>query len=288
MQGKVIICQVFCTESLRGSVFAEVRKIGVMNKEIVLITGASSGIGKELAVCFAADGCDLVLVARRFDLLEKLSRSLCEKYSVVCTPIEKDLGLPDSPPQLYEECMRRGLEIDVLVNNAGFGLNDSFVRADIDRQLAMVKVNISALLHLTHLFLPQMIERRRGGVLNVGSTTAFQPGPFMAVYYASKAFVLSFTEALAAELTETPLTVSCLVPGPTESEFQQIAKMRGSSTLRMLGNKSAADVARVGFAGFRRGKKIILPGVMNRLGVLMTRLLPSSWILKIILSINKK
>jgi uncharacterized protein len=259
-----------------------------MMPQTVLITGASSGIGKELAACFAADGCNLVLVARRLNLLDELSRSLSEEYSIVCTPIEKDLSLPDAPQQLYDECLQRRLEIDVLVNNAGFGLNDSFIKADIDRQLEMIRVNIMALVHLTHLFLPRMVERQHGGVLNVGSTASFQPGPYMAVYYASKAFVLSFTEALAAELAETPLTVSCLAPGPTESEFQQTAKMHGSTVLRRLGNMSAAEVARIGYAGFRRGKKIILPGVMNRLGVLTARLLPRSWIRKIILSINKK
>lgn len=259
-----------------------------MKSNTVLITGASSGIGQELAGCFAADGCNLVLVARRLDLLEKTSRQLTEKYSVACHTIAKDLSLPDSPRELYEECIRQQLEIDVLVNNAGFGLNESFLGADIDRQLEMISVNIVALVHLTHLFLPFMVERRRGGVLNVGSTASFQPGPYMAVYYASKAFVLSFTEALAAELAETPLTVSCLAPGPTESEFQQTAKMHGSALLRRMGNKSAAEVARIGFAGFRRGKKIILPGVMNRLGVLSVRLLPRSWIRKMILSINKK
>ena len=254
----------------------------------VLITGASAGIGRALADCFAAAGYALVLTARRTETLQELSHQLEHKYAAKCQVIGLDLARPAAAQELFGECSARGLAIDVLVNNAGFGLNEKFMSAELDRQLQMVQLNVTALVQLTHLFLPAMLNRGRGGVLNVASTAAFQPGPYMAVYYASKAFVLSFSEALAVELAKTPLTVSCLCPGPTATEFQQTAKMRSTTILRLLGNQSAERVARCGFEGFQRGKLLIVPGAMNRLGIAVSRLLPRRGVRQLIASVNKK
>lgn len=255
--------------------------------QTVLITGASVGIGRALAECFAAAGYSLVLTARRVEAMNELSYQLGQKYAAPCQVLGQDLTRPSAAQELLDQCNARGLAIDVLVNNAGFGLNEGFFSAELDRQLQMIQLNVTVLVQLTHLFLPAMLKRGRGGVLNVASTAAFQPGPYMAVYYASKAFVLSFSEALAVELAETPLMVSCLCPGPTATEFQQTANMRSTTILRLLGNQSAERVARSGFDGFRRGKLLIVPGVMNRLGVTISRLLPRRWVRQLIASVNK-
>ena len=190
-----------------------------MNEETVLITGASSGIGLELAKCFAADGCRLVLVARNPDALEKLAEELRRENKIEAIVFPADLSLPETPKRIFEQLSAQKISVDVLVNNAGFGAHGAFVEMSLPRQLEMLQVNITALTELTGLFLPGMIQRKRGGILNVSSVAGFQPGPGMAVYYATKAFVLSFTEALAEELLGTGLTVSVLCPGPTESNF---------------------------------------------------------------------
>lgn len=258
-----------------------------MEKRKVLITGASSGIGRELAGCFAAHGDDLILTARRGDRLNELSEQLTQKYGVVCTPIVCDLSRPDAAQFLYEECRRRNLQVDVLVNNAGFGLNAAFVDSDLQKLVEMIQVNVTTLVELTHLFLPDMIDRKKGGILNVASTAAFQPGPFMAVYYASKAFVLSFTEALAEELRGTGVQVTCLAPGPVDTEFQQVSGLRSSAMLRLLGKVSAAETAEKAFRGFQRGKLLVIPGMMNKLGVFSVRILPRSLVRSMIRSINQ-
>ncbi len=258
-----------------------------MSAQTVLITGASSGIGRELAVCFARDGSNLVLTARRLDRLEEHSRRLTESFGISCTVIPADLGAPEGAQQLFDECRRRGLEIDVLVNNAGFGLNDAFLAADLERQLRMIQVNVVSLVKLSHLFLAEMTARGRGGVLNVASTAAFQPGPFMAVYYATKAFVLSFSEALAAELSRSSVKVCCFAPGPVETEFMETAGLRRRGALRLMSIMSAERAARLAYRGFRRGKVLTVPGLLNRFGVFAVRLMPRSVIRRLILSINQ-
>ena len=167
--------------------------------ETALITGASSGIGLELARCFAGEGSNLVLVARNLEALQQLAAELESKHHIKVRSLRADLSLPETPERIFEEVSRLGITVDVLVNNAGFGLQGEFLELPLPRQLEMIQVNITALTHLTSLFLPAMARRGFGGVLNVGSVAGFLPGPNLAVYYASKAFVLSFTEALAAE-----------------------------------------------------------------------------------------
>src|SRR5665213_1661640 len=167
--------------------------------ETVVITGASSGIGLELAKCFAADGCKLILVARNTEALEKLAEELRQKNKIEAIVLTADLSLLETPRRIFKELSAQKISVDVLVNNAGFGLHDEFVKLPLQRQLEIIQVNVAALTELTGLFLPGMIQRKSGGIINVGSVAGFLPEPGMAIYYASKAFVLSFTEALAGE-----------------------------------------------------------------------------------------
>ena len=240
-----------------------------------LITGASSGIGLELASIAAQDGHDLVLVARQRERLESVGRGLAEEYGVRVSVLPKDLAHPSAPAELWRGLADRGIAIDVLVNNAGFGVYGFFAQTSIDRELEMIQVNIAALTHLTKLVLPGMLERRRGRILNVASTAAFQPGPIMAVYYATKAYVLSFTEALANECSGSGVTVTALCPGPTQTEFEG----RAGSPEQIMARKkgfvtSASDVAREGWRGMKAGRRVVIPGFANRLLVQAERITP--------------
>jgi uncharacterized protein len=257
-------------------------------REVVLITGASSGIGLELARQFAKYGSDLVLVARRENRLKALAEELNQSYGTVCVEYCTDLSDIDASTKVFAFCKKQNIHIDVLVNNAGFGANDAFVHLPAELQVRMLNVNIIALTHLTRLFLPDMLKKGRGGVLNIASTGAFQPGPFIAVYYASKAYVLSFTSALANEVMGTGLIVSCLAPGPVDTEFRSVAKIPPDSVLRKVAEKSAFDVARIGYKGFRSGKTLIIPGLMNRIGVFVLRFLGRNWAANMARSVNKK
>ena len=252
-----------------------------MANETALITGASSGIGLELARLFAGDKSDLVLVARRGDRLEALAAELAERHGVKIMVMPKDLADDKAPRQIYDRLLGEGRGVDVVVNNAGFGARGAVAEIEPGRQLDMLRVNVTALTHLCRLFLPQMLERRRGGILNVASTAAFQPGPFMGVYYASKAYVLSFTEALAEETRGTGVTVSCLAPGATRSEFQAVAKLEDALIFK-LGTQSSEAVARAGYDGFRRGKTIVVPGIRNKLGAVSVRFTPRPLIRRIV------
>jgi len=244
--------------------------------ETVLITGASAGLGTELARLFAADGSNLVLVARRLNRLEDLARDLQKRCGIGVRTVSRDLSQPGAPQDLFAELERDKVRVDVLVNNAGFGAQGPFVKLPVDRQMQMLQLNIGALTHLTRLFLPGMLERGKGGILNVGSTAAFQPGPGMSVYYASKAYVLHFTEGLAEELRGTPITVSCLAPGPTATEFAAEADLQ-RSRLFSFGVMGAETVARAGYQGFRQGRLIVIPGLKNRLLAFSVRLAPRSF-----------
>jgi uncharacterized protein len=187
---------------------------------------------------------------------------------------------------LVEQLAADEVSVDVLVNNAGFGAVGAFAETPAERLLDMVQVNLTALTHLTRLLLPPMIERRRGGVLNVGSTAGFQAGPGMAVYYATKAFVLSLTEALSDETAGTGLRLTLLAPGPTQTEFAAAAQME-SALLFHLGTMSAAAVARAGYRGFRAGKRIVIPGFLNRLGAFMVRFVPRAVARKVAARLNR-
>ena len=241
--------------------------------ETVLITGASSGIGRELAKCFAADGCHLVLVARNTAALEALAEELHRDHKIEATVLPADLSRPETSKQIFAELAAQKILVDVLVNNAGFGANGDFAGLSLTRQLEMLQVNIVALTQLTGLFLPGMIQRKHGGILNVASVAGFMPGPGMAVYYATKAFVLSFTEALAEELPGTGVAVSALCPGPTDSNFGNVARGKKNRRIKTWKMTSAA-VAAHGWRAFRRRKITVIPGWQNKAFVFLNRFLP--------------
>lgn len=233
-----------------------------MNPENVLITGASSGIGLELARCFAADRSNLILAARSTEALERLAAELRGKFQIEVQVVTADLSKPESPQRIFDELQGRGIIVDALVNNAGFGLHGEFAKLPLHRQMEMIQVNVSALVELTGLFLPGMIERKRGGLLNVGSVAGYFPGPRMSTYFSTKAFVRSFTDGLIEELRGTGVTVTNLAPGSTETNFSAVARShyrRHAQSPKM----SAAVVAKAGYAGFRKGKAVVIPGAQN-------------------------
>jgi uncharacterized protein len=241
----------------------------------VVITGASSGIGAELARVFAQRGYALVVVARRQDRLERLESELKAAFGATVEILTLDLEGAAAPMALHDTLVARGIEVHTLVNNAGFGLRGKFSTLPYDRQMAMVELNVTALTKLCRLMLPGMIERRRGGILNVASTAAFQAGPNMALYYATKAFVLSLSEALHEEAKPHDVTVTALCPGPTATEFSQIADME-MTRLFKVGSMPAAEVARVGLDGYEARQAVVIPGATNRIGAIAAQLLPRS------------
>jgi short-subunit dehydrogenase len=245
-----------------------------------LITGASSGIGLELCKLFAKDGTNLILVARESERLRKAAAELRQVSGTAPRVMAYDLSDPRSPSAIHDELA--GLPIGFLVNNAGFGLGGPFSETDRQTELEMLQVNIVSLVDLTKLLLPGMLKRKSGRIMNVASTAAFQPGPLMAIYYASKAFVLSFTEAIAEELAGSAVTVTALCPGPTTSDFQRRAHIENVKLVKnkSMGMMSSAEVARIGYRGMMAGKVIVIPGFMNRLGVQSLRLGPRAIIRK--------
>ncbi|QEG40891.1 SDR family NAD(P)-dependent oxidoreductase [Roseimaritima ulvae] len=238
-----------------------------------LITGASSGIGKELACQFAAGGDDLVLVARSEDKLNELAEQIRNKREVAATVLSGDLSTVQGVDQVCSQLLQRGIKVDTLVNNAGIGALGKFAELSIERQTDMLMLNVVALTRLTRALLPGMIQRGRGGVLNVGSIAAYQAGPNMSVYYASKAYVLSFTEGLREELAGSGLHVTCLEPGPTESSFGEDSGM-GKLDMFSSSTMSAAAVAKAGYEGYRANSDVVIPGWKNRLMVTSTGFLP--------------
>jgi len=254
--------------------------------ETVLVTGASSGIGLELAKCFAADKSNLILIARNTTAMETLAAELRREHKIEVQVITADLSRPETPEKIVSELKGRGTIVDVLVNNAGFGLHGGFAELPLARQLEIIQVNVAALVALTGIFLPGMIQRKRGGVLNVGSVAGFLPGPNMAVYYASKAFVQSFSEALFEELRGTGVSVTNLCPGPTESNFSQTARAYQTRTTQVA-KMSAAEVAAAGHRAFRAGHCVNVPGAKNMLLMQLTRFLPRSTLRKGVGRYNK-
>jgi short-subunit dehydrogenase len=252
-----------------------------------LITGASTGIGYEFAKLFARDGYQLVLAARSAQRLAEVGEELQRQFRVSVKIFSKDLASPQAPEELFAELQREGIAVDVLVNNAGFGTHGPFAEADLASQLAMMQVNMVAPTHLTRLFLPAMIQRKTGKILNVASTAAFQPGPLMAVYYASKAYVLSFSEALADELRGTGVTVTALCPGPTKTEFQRRAGVE-ETRLMSGGIMGAEAVAIAGYRGLMAGKALVIPGTRNRFLAVAVKCLPRSLVTQMVRNIQEK
>lgn len=252
------------------------------NRSTALITGASGGIGRELAELFAQDRWDLVLVARSADKLADVARNLEERRAVRCLHVPADLTDPGAPAAILRAVAERGLAVDALVNNAGFGLRGAFVETDFEREREMIQLNVVALTHLTKLVLPGMLARGSGRILNVASLAGFTPGPGMAVYYATKAYVLSFSEALADELRGTGVTVTALCPGPTRTGFQAGARMEGVRLLKSPLVMDAATVARAGHDGLRCGKTIVIPGLANKLLAQSIRFTPRALVTRIV------
>jgi short-subunit dehydrogenase len=252
-----------------------------MKKQTALITGASNGIGYELTKLFAADGYDLVLVARSEGKMQALAAELQAKHGVQVTVLAKDLSDTNAPSEVYAELQQRGLHVDILVNNAGYGTYGLFVNTDLDNELRMIRLNIEALTHLSKLFVRDMVKQGGGKILNVASTASFQPGPLMAVYYATKAYVLSFSEALANELQGTGVTVTALCPGPTESGFQAKAQMQNSKLVQRS-IMDAKTVAVAGYRGLMQGRTVVIPGLQNRLMAMAVRFTPRKLVTKIV------
>ena len=234
-----------------------------MQNQTALVTGASSGIGRELARVHAGFGGDLILVARGEEALNELAAELRDRHGVTVEVVPRDLAVPNAAAGLWEEIRRRGLTVDVLVNNAGFGLHGPFAEQDADRLSAMLRLNVLTLTDLTRLALPPMLARGRGRVLNLASVAAFVPGPLLAVYYASKAYVLSLSEALAEEVNGTGVTVTALCPGATETDFKNRADMGGVAAFEKTA-VPAAPVARAGYRAMLEGKPVFVYGAANK------------------------
>ena len=243
-----------------------------------LITGASGGIGLDLARVFARDGYRVTLVARTEEKLRAIAAEIGGDFIVA------DLTKPDAPRQIFE----RAGEIDALVNNAGFGVIGPFVENDLKRQLEMIQVNVVALTELTHRFLPSMIRRRSGAIMNVASTAAFQPGPLMAIYYATKAFVLSFSEAISDELRDSGVTVTALCPGPTHTGFAAAADMENTRLFTLTKPMTSEEVARAGYDAMKRGKAVVIPGVKNSLLAQSIRVTPRAVVRRIVRELNSR
>lgn len=256
------------------------------NHATALITGASSGIGLELARLFAKDGYNLVLVARNRMNLENLAQELRSKHQVQVMVIVQDVANPSASQAIANQLSAQKIEIDVLVNNAGTQVYGTFANSSLEQQLALIQVNTTSLVHLTHLLLPGMIHRGRGRILNVGSTGSFAPGPLNAVYCATKAFVLSFSQAIGAELAGTGVTVTALCPGATDTAFITRHGMQDVRIFRYA--MSPRRVARIGFRALQRGRPLVVAGVSNQLQVLSFQLMapflgwtPPAWLMAI-------
>lgn len=243
-------------------------------KRTALITGASSGLGADFAKIHASKGDNLVLVARSKDKLESLKATLENQYGISAYVVSLDLSEADAPAKLHQELMSNSIQVDYLINNAGFGDFGSFSGSDKEKQLQMINLNVTSLTHLTHLFLPHMIKRKYGKILNVASIAAFQPGPTMAVYFSTKAYVLSFSEAIAHEMKGTGVTVTALCPGATETGFKTAAALDNSSLFNSNGIAKSADVAEFGYRKMMSGKTVVVHGFVNRLMVKSVSFVP--------------
>ena len=247
-----------------------------MSEEIALITGASSGIGLHLAREFASHGHPVVLVAPVQSELDVIASELRDAHGVEAVPLAKDLENPSAPEEIAAELNRRGLNVGILVNNAGFGQLGPFKDAPLERDVAMIRVNIEAVIRLTKLFLPTLAQRRQGRILNVASIAGFEPGPNLAVYHATKAFVLSFSEALATELQDSGVTITTLCPGATDTDFFPKAGMLNTRAFQGMEPMPPQDVAKAGYEALIKGERLIVPGAANKALVFTRRLMPQA------------
>lgn len=246
-----------------------------------LVTGASAGLGEDMARLLAARGFPLLVSARSTEKLEALAREVGETHDVEVRVLPKDLSIPGAAGELADRVEALGVPVEVLVNNAGFGQFGPYLEQDAQEELDLIRLNMEALTHLTRRLLPAMVKQGYGRILNVASTAAFFPGPLMTVYYATKGYVLSYSEGLAEELSDTGVTVTCLCPGPTRTEFQRRASMQHSGLMN-FGVMESGEVARAGLDGLFAGKRVVIPGFLNRLSVLSPRFLPRAVVPKIV------
>jgi short-subunit dehydrogenase len=256
-------------------------------KKTALITGGSTGIGFELAKQFAAHGHDVILVARHRDALEAAAGTIEGKYGVKVATFAFDLTDPTVPQQIFDTTEGDGTQVDFLVNNAGFGLGGEFADTDLERELDMIQVNVTSVVFLTKLFLQPMLRRKAGRILNLASTAAFFPGPCSSIYYSTKAFVLSFSEAIGEELRNTGVSVTALCPGPTATNFFERA---GTTRSRLNTQSAVADaesVAKYGYQAMMRGQRVAIPGMGNKMLVQADRIAPRALVTRIVRKIQE-
>ena len=258
-----------------------------MQKRTALITGASSGIGREFAKLLAKDCSTLVLVARSRDRLQELKQELEKTFPVTVKAIVQDLSKAAAAHEIYLELEREHISVDILINNAGFGGYGAFVKTDWLQEAQMIGVNIIAMTEMTKLFVKGMVVRKSGNIMNVSSTAAFQPGPLMSIYYASKAYALSFSEAIANELAGTGVTVTALCPGPTATGFARTAGMGNSRLFKYAKVASAEEVARYGYRAMMRGRTVAVHGLMNKIMAFSVRLAPRKLLAAIVRGLHK-
>lgn len=250
-------------------------------KRIALVTGASGGIGKAIAACFARDGHDLIVTARNTDALGEIAAGWRTRYGVRITAIGADLAQEGAAQRLFDEVGAAGIAIDFLVNNAGVGLFGEFKDLRLEDELAMMTLNMTSLTVLTKRFLPEIMARR-GRIMNLASTASFQPGPYMAVYYATKAYVLSFSEALAAELACSGTSVTAFCPGPTRSGFQDKASMHASGLVKGKRLPTAERVGAEGYAAMMAGRRVFIPGLVNKALAASVRVSPRNVVTRVV------
>jgi short-subunit dehydrogenase len=253
---------------------------------IALVTGASGGIGYELCQQFAKNNYDLILVARDEEKLKKYAEEFKKNHNTKSTIILKDLSSATAADEIYQQLKHEHMTVDVLVNNAGFGSYGKFSETDLKKELSMIQVNVVTLTHLTKLLLPGMLTKKSGKILNVASTAAFFPGPLMAVYYATKAFVYSFSQAIRQELKDTGVSVTVLCPGPTRTGFEKGADL-GSSKLFKKASMNAKTVAEKAFQGLMANKPLVIPGIRNKIQVFSEHFVPRNLISGIVENAQK-
>jgi short-subunit dehydrogenase len=250
------------------------------NKKYVLITGATSGIGYELPKLFAQNEYNLVIVARTEANLAKVAQEFHQQYHAEVVPIAKDLFLPDAAEEVYEEVKRRGIQIDVLVNDAGQGQFGEFVDTDIHREFNIIQLNILAPLMLTKLFLKEMVERKEGKILNIGSIAGETPGPLNSIYHGTKAFINNWSEAIRDEVKDKGVTVTVLLPGVTATDFANKADMANTRLFQDMDNLDAAKVAKDGYEALMAGDDKIVSGLKYKAMVAMSHITPDSVLAK--------
>jgi short-subunit dehydrogenase len=253
----------------------------VAAKRYAVVTGASTGIGRAFAALFAADGWTPILVARNEERLSAVAEALRGEHGTEAQVVALDLGVPDAAQRLFDEVRARGIEVEALVNNAGFATYGKFAETSLAEETEEINLNILTLTQLTKLFLQPMLARGSGKICNVASTAAFQPGPTMAVYCATKAYVLSFSEAISNEVRGSGVTVTCFCPGATESNFQERARMEESGLVKGRKLPDAVSVAAAGYAAMMAGKRLEIPGAFNRVGAFLPRIVPRGLVLTV-------